>query len=259
LKRENTFPSTSWAVIIAAGRQGDNGEAALDAFLRGYHGPLCHYLAGRYGLPIDRAEDYVQGFVADKIMRQGFLARVDRGKTRRFRHFLLRSFQNYVASALRSEQTLKESPHSANAVPLHSLAELPDDRDRGERDFDLEWARQILSATLRTMREECRGKDHEQVWKVFEKRLLNPALEGAEPVGYEQLVAECDLATPAQAMNALVTAKRAFRRHLRRAVAATVADEREVDDELHELQRALANANAGSGALPRIAGRNDDC
>jgi hypothetical protein len=69
--------------------------------------------------------------------------------------------------------------------------------------------------------------------------VLLPALEGAEPAAYDELVKQFELASPDQASNVLVTGKRMFARCLRDAVAEYVDDD-EIEQELRELKALIA-------------------
>ena len=62
---------------------------------------------------------------------------------------------------------------------------------------------------------------------------------GDTPEPYDVLVAQLDLASPSQASNLLITAKRMFVRHLHRVIAETVDTPANVEDELRELQKNL--------------------
>ena len=80
------------------------------------------------------------------------------------------------------------------------------------------------------------------LWKLFEGRILRPALDGAEPVAYEQLVTELGYKSPSQAWNALVTVKRMFERSLRSVIREYVGDDDEklVEEEIKDLHVLLA-------------------
>ena len=97
------------------------------------------------------------------------------------------------------------------------------------------WARQVIDLAAQAMREECVHSGRQDMWDVFDARVLAPALHGAPPVPYDQLVQRFGYRTPDQASNVLITAKRTFQRALREVVAQ-YADDDQIDDEIRELK-----------------------
>jgi hypothetical protein len=93
------------------------------------------------------------------------------------------------------------------------------------------------------VRVECERQHRPDLWKLFEARILRPAIDDVEPIAYEQLVAELAFQSPSQAWNALVTVKRMFESALRSVIREYVQDEALVDAEIQDL-----HANLGRGA-----------
>jgi hypothetical protein len=79
------------------------------------------------------------------------------------------------------------------------------------------------------------------VWQVFEARLLRPILQHVEPVSYEVLADELGFDSPKAAANALITAKRIFRRLFDQAVGAYAADEEELKSEQQLIRSVFAS------------------
>ena len=92
---------------------------------------------------------------------------------------------------------------------------------------------------VKGVEEECNRNDRADVWTIFQRRLLEPMLEGARPVPYGDLVKALKLDSPSQAANLLITAKRMFSRHLHAVVSETVSDPAQADAELEELKKCL--------------------
>ena len=82
----------------------------------------------------------------------------------------------------------------------------------------------------------------EQMWGVFEARVLGPTLEQREPISYAELVDRFKLESPAQASNLLVSGKRMFIRALHSVVAEYGASEEDVEQEIADLQTILAQS-----------------
>jgi len=106
--------------------------------------------------------------------------------------------------------------------------------------FDLEWAKQAVDLAVQRMRRQCQAGGRQDVWGVFEARVLGPTLHDAEPVPYDRLVRQFGFASPEQAVSLLTTGKRMFSRNLREVVAEYADDEQETEDELRRLKRILA-------------------
>ena len=66
-------------------------------------------------------------------------------------------------------------------------------------------------------------------------------LEGSEAPPYAQLVSDLGFSSPAEAANALTTAKRQFDRILREVIAEYAGEGAEIELELRELKHVLAN------------------
>src|SRR2546421_589218 len=47
--------------------------------------------------------------------------------------------------------------------------------------FDAAWVRQVLAEASRRMHEQCLRDGRGDMWSVFEARVLQPTLEGADP------------------------------------------------------------------------------
>lgn len=100
----------------------------------------------------------------------------------------------------------------------------------------------VLAQTLVAMQAECEAKDNDARWDIFKARLLDPLLEGTEGQPFEELVARFGFRSPAEASNAIATAKRQFDRTLRKVVAEYAGGDLEVEAEIRELKRVLSES-----------------
>lgn len=210
---------------------------ALEQLLRRYIGPLRHHLVRRRRLPIERAEDLLQGFVSSKVLEQNLLAKAEPGRGQ-FRGFLLRSLDRFVSDRLRQEAQRRRA--AGEVVALEEQAEPIDDAATPDQAFDLEWARQVLGDAAGRMRRQCARSGRADVWAVFEARVLLPTLTGAEPVPNEKLARDLGFGSAADVSNRLVTAKRMFARLLREVVGEYASGGEEVEEELADLRLSLA-------------------
>ena len=238
------FPSTHWTTIIAAGkRETDAGLKALGKFLSRYEPALTSYLRRKFFYNEDEAKDLFHDFILQNVLRKELLAQARPMKGYQFRKFLLCAIHTFAVSEYRRRTALKRKP----AQGLSSLEDLTEteftstDPTQSE-EFDVAWARNVLTEALRRMHAECKATSRMDVWGVFENRLLGPMLEGRESQPYDQLVRQFGLKSPAQAHNVLVTAKRTFTRCLQQAVGEYAPDENAVQLEIRELQIILSHA-----------------
>lgn len=237
---QSSCPATRWSLVERACAQPDDtATEALNELLRVYCPVLKKHLVCRMNLTPHSADDFVQSFVAQKVLGKNALARADAAKGR-FRVFLLRTFHNFVISEIRRSRARKRAAMHAGAF---SLDEAPDIAAAGAQfhhSLDVEWARQILALAIEHMRKECTDKGRSDLWEVFSCRVLEPALNHAPLPSYETLVQRFGFQSPTQASNLLITAKRMFRRALADTVRDTVAGESQVEEEIRELKAILA-------------------
>ena len=89
------------------------------------------------------------------------------------------------------------------------------------------------------MQQHCHESGRPDLWEVFESRLVRPTLEDSAAPAYGDLVQQCGFASPTQAANALMTAKRMFERSLRAVIGEYAKSKAEIDEEIRELREIL--------------------
>jgi len=235
--RIDLFPSTHWSLVDRAGHAADAARnQALGELVRRYLPALKSHLVFRKRFDPERADDVLQEFLLSKVIESELVSRADRQRGR-FRNLLLVSVDRFAISQIRRGSAQKR--FAKGSAPFDEEMDVPTDSPGPENAFDIAWARQLLSATLERMREQCEANGRSDIWGVFQARLLDPLLHEAEPVPYEQLVEQYQLASPAQASNLLITARRMFERALRSLIGEYEKDEAEIDAEIVDLHRAL--------------------
>jgi DNA-directed RNA polymerase specialized sigma24 family protein len=234
-----SFPTTQWSLVDrAAGGDVKERQRALGDLLKRYLPALRAHLVLKKRIDRERAEDLVQGFVANKVLEQGLISRADPDKGR-FRALLVTSLNHYVIDVYRHQSGTPAafSLSDSDRTSVMGDAESPSDV------FDLAWARELLGEVLRRMRAECENTGRIDIWGIFESRILGPILEGTTSLPYELLVARFGFRSPTQAANALVTAKRMFARVLRAVVGEYAGDEAAIEAEIRDLQQILAGGS----------------
>jgi len=234
------FGATHWSLVRRAGQASvATRRLCLEILLPRYLPALRAHLTLDKRIPAERADDLLQGFIADKVVEQNLVALADpaRGK---FRSFLLAALNCYVIDQYRHDHTARRAarPH---AMSDKVAAEEPESHDAQPcQQFEVIWARELIAQALRLMREECQQTGREDIWEVFECRVVRPAFEGAEPMAYETLIEKFALGSPLQAYNLLTTGKRIFVRLLRSAAGEYATDDASVDEEINDLKSILA-------------------
>ena len=244
-----SFPTTHWSELArGASADPEVRRAALARLLGEYVPAFRSHLAARHHLGADEIDDLVQGFVCDQVMSADLFGSAERGRGR-FRALLVTALDRYVMKSRRYQRAQKRrvpsDALSLDAIDGEPAGRMPD----AAASFDVAWARQVIDRALTLLREEFGSPERERTWAVFERRVLGPALGGADAPPYEVIAAELGFDSAAQAANALVTAKRSFSRILRAIVGEYAADEGEIGAELNELWAILSKAGArGAGS-----------
>jgi len=232
------FATTLWTVVLAAGRGCDatGAQAALDVLCRTYWYPLYAYVR-RKGHSAHDAEDLVQGFLS-QLIRLNSLAEIKREKGR-FRAFLLASIQHFISDEWRRASAAKRDVRqtvSWDAMEAESrYSSEQADRLTPERLYDRQWALSLLGGVVRRLREEYvkAGKD-----KLFQH--LQPALYGEKnALPYDDIAARTGFSAGSLRV-AVHRLRQRYRQLLREEIAHTVEHPADVDAELADLRRVLA-------------------
>jgi RNA polymerase sigma-70 factor (ECF subfamily) len=224
------FPGTVWLDVTDRKKVIHKYWAALRIYL------VC--LLARFPNHRNEADDLLQDFIMKKILQPGWLENADPNKGR-FRDFLKSSLRNFVVGEVRTREAEKRGGKTSS-VPLEDLEQELAGPEPNADSFDIAWLRMLLAEALEQMERGCGASENQHVWRIFHTRIIQPALEGAEPVSYETLVAQCGFKSPSQATNALATAKRMFARHLRTVIAQYETGDQAVRAELDALQLFLS-------------------
>lgn len=224
------FPGTVWIEVTDRKKVVNSYWSALRLYLNG--------LLSRFPEYKNDADDFLQDFMTEKVLHPGWLEKADPNKGR-FRDLLKSSLRNFVAGEMRKREAAKRGGN-ASTVPLDDLEQEIAGPEPGSDSFDMAWLQMLLAQTLERMKQGCAASETSHIWRIFEARVLKPALEGSEPPPYELLIVEFGLKSPAQATNALATGKRMFARHLNTVIAQYEKGDKAVRAEIEALRLFLA-------------------
>ena len=233
------FTTTHWSVVLEAARpESPGGAEAFARLYRDYWQPLYAYVRRR-GRGPHEAEDLTQDFFV-ALLEKERLHGVERGGGR-FRSFLLKSLQNFLANEW-DRATARKRGGGGAFVPLDGLdseSRFLADPSAGspEAAFERSWALAVIGHALRSLEEEVRTAGRPELLTHLRPHLLGD--RGGR--SYAELAAELGLSEGA----VKVTVHRLRRRYgefLRAEVVRTVGSEADVADELRHLIRVVSAA-----------------
>jgi RNA polymerase sigma factor (sigma-70 family) len=231
------FATTHWSVVLAAGRSdSEQRAAALQQLCNAYWYPLYAYIRWRGSSPED-AQDLTQGFFL-QLIEKNWLAGVAR-EGARFRSFLLTMLKGFLANARDHAQALKRGGGRL-LVPLDSeraedrLAQEPSTNETPETAFERRWALAVLGEALQRLRLAAGAAD-----KARHFDSLHPFLSREPANGeYAALAVQLNI-SPGAVGVAVHRLRQRYREMLRATVADTLADPRQIDDEMRHVLAAL--------------------
>jgi len=233
------FGTTHWSVVLVAGRNSSpQSAAALETLCRAYWYPLYAFVR-RKGYDPESAGDLTQSFFESLITRQQFaLPNPERG---RFRSFLLRALQNFLANEWKSEKRLKRGG-GAQIFSLDALE--PEERYRcepaaehdGEKIFERRWAVTLVGRALGRLRAE-----YDSCNKAVLFDSLAGFLPGGEPSGTQAEVAQRAGMSEGALKVAVHRVRHRFREVFRQEIADTVERPEEVEEEMRHVISAMTS------------------
>jgi RNA polymerase sigma-70 factor (ECF subfamily) len=231
------FPTTTWTLVLSAGRQPDaHSHDALASLCEKYWYPLYAYIRRR-GYPVEQAQDLTQEFFA-RVLEKRYIERADRNKGR-FRTFLLSSLTYFLLDEKDRRHALKRGGSQA-LLPFEfrdgeeTYQREPSHDETPEKIFERRWALAILARVLARMRAEfSRGGNPAH----FER--LKAFLLGQDDEFLYADVAR-ELQTTEGALKvAIHRLRKRYRGMLRAEIAETVSDPGEIEAEMRYLASAL--------------------
>lgn len=235
------FHTTHWSLIAALPDRDDadaneRAREALEHLCDAYWKPL--YAFARYsGHTAEDAQDLTQAFLT-KVVAQGGLGGADPERGR-FRSYLLGAMKHFMANTREHARAKKRGGgHSfiqGDITELESrinAAANPATPEEADRAFDRSWAQQTSAAALAELEAEWTERG-----KADQFAALSPAL--TSEIADRQGVAEHLGMTENALAVAIHRLRQRYASLVREAVARTVADEADIEDELRYLVAVL--------------------
>jgi RNA polymerase sigma-70 factor (ECF subfamily) len=220
------FATTRWSVVVAAGGPtGAAARAALETLCGAYWYPL-YADARRRGASVHDAADLVQGFFA-ALIEKDWVAAADPQRGR-FRAFLVTAFRHHASHEREKDRAQKRGGGEVVSLDVGAaesrFAREPVDETTPERAFERRYALTLLASVLDRVRRE-RPQDADLLPFVGGPGEARPYAEIAGARGV----------TEAAVKVAVHRLRAHWREVVRAEVRETVADERDVDDEIRHL------------------------
>lgn len=232
------FVTTQWSLVRAASpdqTSQSRARAALEELCRAYWYPLYAFVRNRGYSAVD-AQDLTQAFFASFIEKEGFASAEKRRG--RFRSYLLGAMKHFLANEWNRAQTQKRGGRvqfiEFDAPDTEArYAEASKQSDNPDFLFDREWALQVVAGALLRLRDEMA-----KAGKSKEFETLKGNLTGEDDLPRDEIAARLGMSESAVKV-AVHRLRQRYRKLLRAAIADTVCNEADLEDEMRYLVTVL--------------------
>lgn len=227
------FLTTRWSLVLAAGGDGPQADAALERLCRDNWRPLYAY-ARRWGCTPEDAEDAVQGFMVSLLQRRSLTGmEAGRGK---FRSWLLSGIRHHLHDVYDRAMAAKRGG-GARIASLDAAAEdgytaLAVDTDTPETAFARVWAMEIMERARKKLAAECDASGKAAVFAALFPDTTETGVSYAE-LGQQLGLSETALRTLAMRL------RRRWKELIRAELAQTVNSPEALEEEMAALRDAL--------------------
>ncbi|MBI3829030.1 MAG: sigma-70 family RNA polymerase sigma factor [Planctomycetes bacterium] len=237
------FQTTAWTVVLTAkDPNGQDFQTSMEYLIQTYWKPVYLFIRSK-GKSHDAAKDLTQEFFA-LFLEKEFLKKVDREKGR-FRTFLLTAVTRFLLNTHARNTALKRG---GGLKPLQSLDALKDEEvgtgyeptqgETPEEAFNRHWAQALLERVFERLEDVCKKEGKEMYYEVLRRQFFESAPGGRRPsykdIGDDLKISEVDVT------NYLHRAKKIYKDLLREEIRSYVASDEDVDQEIRDLWRCLA-------------------
>ena len=232
------FATTHWSLVGAAKpdeASQTRAREALEELCRAYWYPLYAFVRSGGHSAVD-AQDLTQAFFT-KIIETGGFATADRERGR-FRSYLLGAMKHFLANEWHRTKTQKRGGQVQfvewDALdPEARYAGASKQSDNPEQLFDREWALETIAGALQALRNEMSKEGKGEQFDA-----LKGSLTGEDEPPREEIAARLHMNESALKV-AVHRLRRRYRRLLRDAIAETVSNETNLNDEMRYLLAVL--------------------
>jgi RNA polymerase sigma factor (sigma-70 family) len=232
------FPTTRWSLIVNSTAEDVNQvHKALGELCRAYWYPVYSFIRAR-GAAADEAQDLTQEFFLH-LINKGIIASAN-PNLGRFRSYLAGCLKHFIADQADRSRARKRGGGTIVldldlATAEHRYSQDLEYRETPERIFERHWATAVVTQTCDQLRDSLAREGREPLFTCLERFLPgNP-----EPSSYATAASELGMSEGAIKV-AIHRLRRRFKDLLRANVTHTLADPRDVDDEIRFLLTSLS-------------------
>jgi len=232
------FQTTVWTLVKQAAQQTSEAKnAALNFLIERYWKPVYCFIRAK-GEQNEKAKDLTQDFFVWWLLEKQAHKKADPA-IGRFRSFLLSSLKNFLINVHKYEHAKLRYPKEG-IISIHELAQIydialePVEDETPEDRFNRIWIADQLSRVSEALKQQFCETDKKVHYELFEKRIIKPALDGADIPPLDMLAQKYNL-TEKEASNRIITARRAYQRLLREEIRLYANSEEEVAAEIRDL------------------------
>jgi RNA polymerase sigma-70 factor (ECF subfamily) len=230
------FMTTRWTMVLQAGEDGPQREAALEQVCRSYWYPIYAFIR-RHGSGPEDAQDLTQSFFA-KLLRRDWLQGIEK-RDARFSTWLLTRLKTHLQNEHRHLTAQKRGGGQENlsfdlAQAENWFGNEPATTETPERAFERRWALSVLEAALAAVKENCLQNGKEA---LFEH--LSPFLSREPETGEYAAVAQKLQMRENTLAVTIHRLRNLYREAVRTEVAAGLTDPSRIEDELRHLAASL--------------------
>ena len=170
-----TFPSTLWSQVLAAGDPSvPEHRERLNALLRDYWKPVFAFIRASWRKPVEEARDLTQAFFA-RVLEKGYLGtlRPERGS---FRGYLKTALRHFLVDAERAAEARRpDGPMLSLDLPLESLEPVsPGPGESADDTYDRHWFGSLLEESLAELRGHLEEKGKGAYYALLSAYLIEP-------------------------------------------------------------------------------------
>lgn len=230
------FSSTTWSLVLAAGKDEDGGKA-LEQLCRKHWRPI-YVFARKNGLAPEDAEDATQEFFID-FLKRDWLKQVDPGRGR-FRTFLLTLLQHFLSNRRRIGEAKRRGGGAVflsldEAEGERELASLADGLKDPSQAYEAAWWNDLIGSAFERLVGEQRDAGKTGQFEVLRPYLTQkPAAGDYQRLGVQLGMRQGQVALLVHRLN------RRFAELIRAEVAETLSDRSDLEEELRFLRESSA-------------------
>ncbi|QDV47460.1 RNA polymerase sigma factor RpoE [Stieleria neptunia] len=235
---QSAFQSTHWSVVLRAGVDGgEDARSALGELCQTYWYPIYAFVRRR-GNDHHDAVDLTQGFFT-QLMEKQSLHHAD-PQNGRFRAFLLASVKNFMTNDWRARGAVRRGGNTTtvsvdnDAFRQQYQQQLADDCTP-EMLFERSWIDTLLRSGIERLRREYAQAGKSVLFEAIHPHLV----ASSEKVPQADIADQLEMTKAAVAMS-IHRLRQRYAHVIREAIASTVADPEDIEDELSRLLAVFA-------------------